>query len=88
MVETDAPPSYDDAEEFAAQTVEVEYAEPEVYEPVEPAGRPAEIEPESEGNDAEAEEPKPLWRRLSSLIIPIAVVIYIAISAFVNNDAG
>jgi hypothetical protein len=89
-VETEAiPMSYDDADEFAAQTVEVEYAEPEVYEPAAPADAPVEVEPEHGDDDVEEyEEPKPLWRRLSSLIIPIAVITYIVISAIVNNDAG
>jgi hypothetical protein len=90
-VDTDAPVSYDDADEFAAQTVEVEYAEPDVYDPA-ASDVPAEPEPEVEygyeGEDVEAEAPKPLWRRLSSLIIPIAVITYIVINALVNNDPG
>lgn len=92
-VETDAPVTYDDADEFAAQTVEVEYAEPDVYDPVAPtpATVGTEIDPEFEPELADADEaaePKPLWRRLSSLIIPIAVITYIVISALVNNDSG
>ena len=88
-LEADASMTYDDADEFAAQTVDVEYAEPEIYEPAEPAGIPTEVEPEVEYDDVEeAAQPKPLWRRLSSLIIPIAVITYIVISAIVNNDAG
>jgi hypothetical protein len=88
-LEADASMTYDEADEFAAQTVDVEYAEPEIYEPVEPAGTPSEVEPEVEYDDVEeAAQPKPLWRRLSSLIIPIAVIAYIVISAIVNNDAG
>jgi hypothetical protein len=92
-VEADAPMSYDDADEFAAQTVEVEYAEPEVYEPAAPtpAIMEAEVDPDVEPDFDDVDEqaqPKPLWRRLSSLIIPIAVIVYIVISALVNNDAG
>ena len=36
----------------------------------------------------ESEPPKPLWQRLTSLIVPIGVVLYIVISALVNNDAS
>ena len=76
--------TYDEADEFAAQTVDVEAAEPEVYE----------IEPEVEGPaerqpiDDEAEASKPLWQRLASLIVPIGVVLYIVISALANNSGG
>jgi hypothetical protein len=87
-VETAEPISYDDADEFAAQTVEVEYAEPEVYDPVAPIDVPAEVEPEIVDDDLEESEPKPLWQRLASFIVPIGVVLYIIISALVNNDSG
>lgn len=92
-VESETPISYDDADEFAAQTVEVEYAEPEVFEPVTPTPSrvetelDSEVEPELDDTD-EAAEPKPLWRRLSSLIVPLAVITYIVISALLNNDSG
>lgn len=80
----DEPLTYDEADEFAAQTVDVEVAEPEVYE-VEPGyDAPPELEPAGE----EAELPKPLWQRLASLVVPIGVVLYIIVSALVNNDAG
>ena len=75
-----APPELYDPE-----VVQTEYAEPEPYV----VGEPVEVE---EADVAEAEddldEPKPLWRRLTSLIIPIGVVLYIVVSAIVNNDGG
>ena len=72
-----APP-----ERYEPDVIEVDYAEPEVYEAPEPAG------PYYEGPDEEAEPPKPLWQRLASLIVPIGVVLYILISALANRDAG
>lgn len=39
-------------------------------------------------DDEEDEAPKPLWQRLASLLVPIGVVLYIIISALLNNDAG
>ena len=72
-----APP-----ELYEPDVVEVDYAEPEVYDAPEPAG------PYDEAADEEAEPPKPLWRRLASLIVPIGVVLYILISALANRDAG
>lgn len=61
--------------------IEVDYAEPEVYDVGEPAGP-------YEAVDEEAEPPKPVWQRLASLIVPIGVVLYILISALANRDAG
>jgi len=72
-----APP-----ERYEPEAIEVDYAEPEVYEAPEPAG------PYYEGPDEEAEPPKPLWQRLASMIVPIGVVLYILISALANRDAG
>ena len=73
-----APP-----ELYEPDAIEPEYAEPEVYdvgeqEPDEPYGAP----------DDEAGPPKPLWRRLASLIVPIGIVLYILISALANRDSG
>jgi hypothetical protein len=80
--------TYDEADEYAAQTVDVEVAQPEVYEAEPDRGIPPEAEVELEPIDPEAEPPKPLWQRLASLVVPIGVVLYIVISALVNNDAG
>lgn len=71
-----APP-----ELYEPDVIEVDYAEPEVYEAPEPVG------PYNEADEA-AEPPKPLWQRLASLIVPIGVVLYILISALANRDAG
>lgn len=86
LIPSEAPETYDDADEFAAQTVEVEQFEPEAYE-VE-AAAPTEALPEVDIEDEDAEPPKPAWQRLASFIVPIGVVLYIIISALVNNDAG
>ena len=74
----------DEADEFAAQTVDVEVAEHEIYE-VEPD---LDMPPEFEPVDEEVEPAKPLWQRLASLIVPIGVVVYIIISALANNGSG
>jgi hypothetical protein len=83
-IPADEPITYDEADEFAAQTVEVEVAEPEVYD-LEPD---QDVPPELEALDEEAEPAKPLWQRLASLIVPIGVVLYIIISALSNNSGG
>lgn len=63
------------------QYIEPEYEEPEVYD----VGEPVDVDVDI---DVEGEQPKPLWQRLASLIIPIAIVLYIIVSALVNNDGG
>jgi hypothetical protein len=74
---------------FAAQTVEVEQLEPEVFEvdtgdtADAPAQLPAEFE--AEAADEEPEPPKPIWQRLASFIVPIGVVLYILISALADR---
>lgn len=78
------PLTYDEADEFAAQTVDVDVTEPEVYE-VEPD---YDVPPELEPSDEEAEPPKSPWQRLAPFVVPIGVVLYIVVSALVNNDAG
>jgi len=72
-----APP-----ELYEPDVIEVDYAEPEVYDAGEPTG------PYDEVADDEAEPPKPLWQRLASLIVPIGVVLYILVTALANRDAG
>lgn len=69
-------------EMYEPDVVEPEYLEPEVYE----VGEPVEAEPLDV--DEEYERPKPLWQRLTSLIVPIGIVLYIIVSALVNNDSG
>ena len=72
-----APP-----ELYDPDVVETEYLEPETYD----VGEPVEVE--DVDVDGEGEQPKPVWQRLTSLIIPIGVVLYIVISAVLNNDGG
>jgi predicted ATP-dependent serine protease len=76
-----APP-----ELYIPDVVETEYLEPELFD----VGEPVEVEEveEVDVGEAESEAPKPLWQRLTSLIIPIGVVLYIVISAVLNNDGG
>ena len=76
--EVSAPPP----ELYEPDVVEVDYAEPEVYE----AGGPP--RPYDEAVDEEAEPPKPLWQRLASMIVPIGVVLYILVTALANRDGG
>ena len=74
-----APP-----ELYEPEVVETEYAEPEIFD----VGPPVDVEEvdEAEVEYEEPEAPRPLWQRLSRLIIPIGVVLYIVVSALVNND--
>jgi hypothetical protein len=87
-IETEAHASAVDEDPYAAQTVEVEQLEPEVFEvgaagDMPEAQLPPEFETAAEGE--EAEEPKPLWQRLASFIVPIGVVLYILISALADG---
>ena len=83
-IPADEPITYDEADEYAAQTVEVEVAEPDVYDIEPDLEAPLELEP----MDEETEPPKPLWQRLASLIVPIGVVLYIVISSLANRGGG
>lgn len=83
-IQTDDPLTYDEADEFAAQTVDLELAEPDVYE----VELGSDVPPELVPLDEEAGPPKPLWQRLGSLVVPIGVVLYIIVSALANRDAG
>jgi hypothetical protein len=78
-----APPELYDPEPTQPDHAEPEYLEPEVYD----VGEPVEVD-EVDVAEEELDEPKPLWQRLTRLIIPIGVVLYIVISALVNNEAG
>ena len=75
-----APP-----ELYDPDVVEPEYAEPEIFD----VGDPVEVEEPDEDVVVyeEPEAPKPLWQRLTRLIIPIGVVLYIVVSQLVNSDA-
>jgi hypothetical protein len=79
--ETRAP-----VEVYEPETFEPESFEPETFDIGEPVD--VEVEEMDVDVDEEAEVPKPLWQRLTSLIIPIGIVLYIVISALVNNDSG
>ena len=70
--------------------LEPDYPEPEVVEPeVYDAGQPIDVDVEVDVDpEDEYERPKPVWQRLASLIIPIGIVLYIIVSALVNNDSG
>ena len=87
--DTDAPArsatQVADVDEFPAQTVEVEELEPEVFDP---DGVPDEVDlpPEFEEQPEEYEAPKPLWRRLGRVIVPIAFVIYLLVRAAVDGN--
>jgi hypothetical protein len=81
-VETRAPAEVWEPETFEPETFETERIEPEVYD----VGEPVEVE--EIDVEEEPEPPKPLWQRLTSLIIPIGIVLYIIVSALVNNDSG
>lgn len=72
-----APP-----ELYEPEPIETDYSEPEVYDVGEP------VEADEFEVDEEPDQPKPLWQKLTSLIIPIGVVLYIVVSALANNDGG
>jgi hypothetical protein len=78
-VETRAP-----AEVYELETFEPEVLEPEVYD----TGEPVEVEQIEVDAEQEPEEPKPLWQRLASFIVPIGIVLYIIVSAIAGNDGG
>lgn len=75
-----APP-----ELYEPDVVEPDYVEPEVYE-VERSEPYVDIDVDVDVEEVEA--PKPIWRRLASLIVPIGIALYILISALANRDAG
>jgi hypothetical protein len=81
-IETDVPVS--DEDEFPATTVEVEQLEPEVFDV---GGAPDEVElpPEFEPKEEETQAPKPLWRRIGSVIVPLGILLYFVIMALANR---
>jgi predicted nucleic acid-binding Zn-ribbon protein len=80
QAEARAPVEVYEPDVVEPEYIEPEYEEPEVYE----VGAAIEVDVEVD-SDEEPERPKPLWQRLASLIIPIAIVLYIIVSALVNN---
>ena len=85
-IETEQVETREPAEMFEPDVIEPEYIEPEVYD----TGRPveAEVDVDVDVEDDDAGSSKPLWQRLASLIIPIAIVLYILVSALANRDGG
>jgi predicted ATP-dependent serine protease len=82
-IDVDTPIADDDA--YQARTIEIEQLEPEVFD-VGGMEEEVPVEIDLPNEEVEAEEPKPLWQRLASLIIPIGVVLYILISSFLSSD--
>jgi hypothetical protein len=76
---------------YAAQSVDVGEIEPESFE-VDPAptasAAPTEttMSLEYEGEIEEPEAPKPAWRRLGRLIVPIAFVIYLVVRSLAGGN--
>jgi hypothetical protein len=90
-IPSDEPATYDEADEYAAQTAELETTEPEIYDAASETTETYKESAETYGETEQAEEaapPKPLWQRFASFIVPIGIVLYIIISALVNNDAS
>jgi hypothetical protein len=85
-IDVDQPP--DDDETFRAHTVEVEELEPEAFEAEVPDEQPdASLPPEFEVDDdgEEPSEPRPLWRRLASLVVPLGIALYVLVSALADR---
>ena len=85
-IETEELPARAD-DPYAAQTVDVEQLEPEVFEVDTGDTDDVPLPPEFEAEvvEEELEEPKPVWQRLASFIVPIGVVLYILVSALVDR---
>ena len=81
-IEVDAPPPRRD-EPFEEQAVAVEEAEPEEFAP---DPEPVELPPEFEEADEDERPRKPGWQRFVRLAVPIAVALYILVSALVRNN--
>jgi hypothetical protein len=82
-LEVDEPPKAGADDAFEARTVEVEELEPEVFEP---DPEDVELPPEFEQADEDSAPRRPGWRRYARLIVPIAVGLYILVSALVRNN--
>jgi hypothetical protein len=86
--EARAPVEVYEPDAIEPEYLEPEYLEPEYVEPVLYETGPSETDVDIDLEGDEPEQPKPRWQRLASLIIPIGVVLYIIVSALVNNDGG
>ena len=78
-----------EADPFAARSIDVERIEPEIFDPdqagaPEPVELPPEFDATEDDEDAGA-APKPRWQRLVSLLVPLAVVAYVLITAFLDR---
>jgi len=83
-IEVEDPPAAAAEDAFEARTVEVEEADPEVFD-TDPDD--AELPPEFEEPDEVDEAPgKPRWQRLARFAVPIAVALYILVSALVRDN--
>jgi hypothetical protein len=81
-IENGAPAAEEDV--YAAQTVEAEPIETEVYEP--PDSIELEMPPDFDAENEEEYAPaKPPWQRFARLIVPVGVVLYLLISALANR---
>ncbi len=80
-VETDVQAP--DEDPYAAQTVDVEELEPEIFEADTPVELPPELDPEQD--EPSYEPAKPVWQRFARLIVPIGIVLYILISSIANR---
>ena len=90
-IESESVEARASVEVYEPDLLESDYAEPEVVEPeVYDVGQPVDVDVDDDVRveDEGTEAPKPLWQRLASLIIPIGIVLYIIVSALVNNDSG
>ena len=76
------------ADPYAAQSVDVGEIEPETFEvdPAPPAPTETSMAREYEGEVEESEAPKPAWRRLGRLIIPIAFVVYLVVKSLAGGN--
>jgi hypothetical protein len=85
-IEADTPAAVDD-DPYAAQSVDVEEMEPEVFDVNEAApSDEVDMPPEFEEKPEEYKAPKPLWRRLGRVIVPIAFVIYLLVRSVVDGN--
>ncbi len=86
-IEVDSPAREEDVYANPMPAAEVEQVEPNVAGPsLTPGtiGLPQELEP-ADDDEVEESTPKPLWRRLTSFIVPLAVILYILITMLANR---
>jgi len=78
-LETDMPREAEAAAVYEPDVIKIDELEPEVYD----VGEAPDFD--DDVDDEEAAPPKPPWRRLGRLIVPIGVVLYLLISALANR---